>query len=99
MIYFSFSLSNPFVQHDHNIVKNTYGKITKNKSWEFCVYKQKGLLISFGISWTTKQSHAGGGIDFGIFGYSVSLDISDDRHWDYKNSRWETYDDNEPKTN
>lgn len=91
MIYFSFSLSNPFVQHDFDTLYNPYGRLTKNKSWEVCVSKQKGLIISFGINWTTKQSHAGVNVDFGIFGYWMSLDISDNRHWDYTNKKWESY--------
>lgn len=88
MIYFNFSLVNPFAQHKFDTLYDPRGKLTKNKSWEICVTKQKGLIISFGINWTTKQSHAGFDIDFGAFGYSMSLVISDDRHWDYANNCW-----------
>jgi len=90
MIYFNFSLVNPFGKNNsHRQIFTKNGGITKNKFWEICVTKQKGLIISFGINWTTKQSHAGFDIDFGAFGYSMSLVISDDRHWNYTNNCWE----------
>lgn len=90
MIYFHFSLSNPFCKLTSNrqtFTKN--GRITKNKFWEIEFDRLPRTLVSIGFSLTFKQSHSGFTVDFGLFGYWCMFQIYDSRHWDYVNNCWE----------
>ena len=90
MIYFNFSLSNPFCKPTSNrqiFIKN--GKITKNKFWEIEFEQYPRTLFSIGFSLTFRQSHSRFNFDFGLFGYWFMLEIYDNRHWNYNTDNWE----------
>ena len=90
MIYFNFSLVNPFCKdssYRRMFIKN--GGITKNKFWEIEFSRNPRTLFSIGFSLTFRQSHSGLTIEFGLLGYLFLFEISDSRHWDYVNNRWE----------
>ncbi len=46
--------------------------------------------FEFRIEW--KTDHAGVSLGLGLLGFDVGLHFYDTRHWDYKNNRWEVYD-------
>ena len=90
MIYFNFSLVNPFCKdssYRHIFIKN--GGITKNKFWEIEFSRNPRTLFSIGFSLTFKQSHAGFNFDFGLLGYLFLFEILDNRHWNYVENCWE----------
>ena len=45
--------------------------------------------FEFKIEW--KTDHAGVSLWLGILGFDVGLHFYDTRHWDYKNNKWEVY--------
>ena len=90
MIYFNFSLSNPFCKPTSNrqiFTKN--GRITKNKFWEIELGRYPRYLFSIGFSLTFRESHSGFSFDFGLFGYWFMFQFYDSRHWNYLENVWE----------
>lgn len=93
MIYFVFTLKNPFSKQEFENVFCKSGSLTKHKAWEIEAYKTKAIFdIDFNLSF--RQDHAGISIGFGLFGYTVSGQIYDTRHWNSKEGRWYVYDEN-----
>lgn len=68
-------------------------RLSKNKTFEFDLnyWKNQGTIFSFNIRWSYKGDHAGLNFDLTLFGLSLTLDIHDNRHWNYKENRWEKY--------
>ena len=73
-----------------NILYSKYGSITKNKSWEFNIYRTSSI-INVEFHWTLKGDHAGMRVMMGILGYEVELNLYDTRHWDYDTNTWKVY--------
>lgn len=91
--YFGFNIANPFSKAKSNSpIYHIFGKITKNKSWEFEINKDD-KIITINISLSFRTDHAGLNLAFGIFGYCLHFEICDNRHWDYDNNRWQIYED------
>lgn len=93
MINFSFSLISPFSNRFSSFYEKSGKTWIPHKFWEFNVYKTS-CLIDFRISYTVKDDHAGFEAFIGLFGWSVEFRFCDDRHWDYENNCWETYEEN-----
>ena len=90
MIYFVFTLKNPFSKQEFNNVFSKAGHVIGHKYWEFEVYKTKAIFdIDFNLSF--RQDHAGISLGIGLFGYTVSGKIYDNRHWNSAESRWMFY--------
>ena len=90
MIYFTFSLVNPFCKdssYRQIFIKN--GGITKNKFWEIDFSRNPRTLFSIGVILTFRQSHSGLTIEFGLLGYLFMFEILDHRHWNYLENVWE----------
>jgi len=83
------TLNNPF--YKKNKFKNLFSRyfhLYGNKYFEFELIKDNYYWFETEFSWTTKRDHAGIRISFGIFGYLISFNIYDKRHWDYNNNCW-----------
>ena len=89
MIHISFGLSNPWGNAFDNLW-NKSGMLTRHKAWEAEILQTREL-IGFEIGYTMRQDHAGLNLDLSLFGYSISFQIYDTRHWDYVLNKWETY--------
>jgi len=98
MIYFRFSIANPFAKGSAGIQKNylTYDEsISKNKafSMQFSRWSQKLDIIAISIDtmWIGND-HGGLGFTLEILGYFFDMKLYDKRHWDYEKGTWEVYD-------
>jgi hypothetical protein len=92
MINLSFSILNPYSKDFFKNIYNRSGKITKNKSWEFEIYKQDHTLFDFNIdTCIVGKDHAGINVLLGLLSYVVCAKIYDTRHWDYTNKCWEKH--------
>jgi hypothetical protein len=68
-------------------------KLSKNKTFEFDLnyWNNQGTIFSINLRLSYKGDHAGLNFDLTLFGLSLTLDIHDNRHWNYTNNRWEAY--------
>ena len=89
MIHLSFALSNPRGKPFANLW-NRSGLITKNKAWEAEILQSR-QIIGFQFGYTVRQSHAGLDLELGVFGYSISFQIYDTRHWNHITNNWDIY--------
>ena len=96
MIYFNFSIDNPFRVKD--FPQKDYieydRKITKNKCLEVQLSKWPPhtiFAIKLDTCWTG-HDHAGIKFDIEVFGYFFHIGFYDCRHWDHTNHCWEEYD-------
>jgi hypothetical protein len=81
MIHCSFRIKNPYSDRfQHAVTKN--GKITRNKSWEFNIYRT-ATVLAVSLGFTMRGDHAGPRLEIGLLGYDVEFQIYDTRHWDY----------------
>jgi hypothetical protein len=90
MINFSFGLSNPFSSRWNNIYSRST-TIGKHKAVEFEVYRDT-TIISLMFRLSARQSHGGVMLDIGLFGYTVSTQYYDTRHWNEEAGRYYNYD-------
>ena len=95
MIYLSFNISWPL--KDNSEFYNDYffktWKLTKNKYAELQITKGGDEIIGGAIRLAFREDHAGLMIDFSLFRRSIYFQIYDNRHWDYKNNCYKTYED------
>ena len=91
MIHFNFNIRHPNWWKDFKNIKWWAGETPiKHKYWEVQILKNDNLLlVHFEI--TTKQDHAGFGIELGLFGYEIHFKFYDNRHWNYEENRWMIY--------
>ena len=91
MINFSLNIRNPWYKEWSNtLFAKPYVTPFKNKFVELECYKD-GHLLSFMLSWTIRQSHAGFDFEIGLFGYNFHFNFYDNRHWNYEEGRWMIY--------
>jgi hypothetical protein len=88
MINFSFGLSNPFSSRWDNIYNRS--AVLGKKAVEFEVYRDT-TIVSIGFRWNIRQDHAGMSLDIGLFGYTVSAQFYDTRHWNEEAGRFYIY--------
>lgn len=90
MITFIFAIKNPFfksIQQFKNI-RSWHGATPfKNKYWEVEVTRA-GYLVELDLTATVRTDHAGVILAIGLFNYSITLSIYDNRHWDYDTNHW-----------
>ena len=92
MIDFSLRIKNPFSNREYTSVWEGSRKLTKNKSVEAQLDRSSVVFaIGFGLSF--RCDHAGLTVDLGLFSWDFTGQFYDNRHWDYKNNTWESYDD------
>lgn len=88
MINFSFGLNNPFSSRWDNIYNRS--AVLGKKAVEFEVYRDT-TIVSCSFRWTVRQDHAGVNLELGLFGYTVSVQFYDTRHWNDDEGRWYVY--------
>ncbi len=89
MINVSFGLRNPFSDRWDNI--HNRSKVLGKKAVEFEVYRDT-TIVSFAFRWNIRQDHAGMNLELGLFGYTVSAQYYDTRHWNEEAGRFYIYD-------
>ncbi len=90
MINFSFGLRNPFSDRWDNIYNRS--AVLGKKAVEFEVYRDT-TIVSFAFRWNIRQDHAGMNLELGLFGYTVSAQYYDTRHWNEEAGRFYNYND------
>jgi hypothetical protein len=93
MISFNFTLRNPWSNSFDNLRCRNYKTPFKHKFIEL-EFIRDCSLVSFGFSWTVRQSHAGLDLEAGLFGYGVHFNFYDSRHWNFEKKAWEIYEEN-----
>ena len=86
---FHLSLRNPWYTENFKNLFNRFGRISENKTWEFEIARYSYTFAEISFHWTTRTDHAGVELEIGLFGYSASFKIYDNRHWDRKLNTWE----------
>ena len=89
MIYFSFTIQNPWSNKFKNLFCKT-GRLTKNKFWEVGLYKD-AVLFRLRVEINFRKDHGGVDIEIGFMGYSIGVQIYDTRHWNYEKDTWVTH--------
>lgn len=96
MIKFSFNLFNPIVRtRTVHMLWWAGGSFTTNKHWEIELSCDE-LNTIVGVEIDTNfigSDHAGVNITMILFGIKLFVSMYDSRHWDYKNNKWEEYND------
>lgn len=71
-----------------------YFNLFSHKYFEFQLDKLRdsSLYFDFSMRWTKNTHHAGPSLYIEVFGFLLALDIYDNRHWNYKEERWEDCD-------
>lgn len=66
-------------------------KIAKNKYLTINTSNlaRPGSWFDFNISFSTKGDHPGFRFFFQLYKYYLEIELVDNRHWDYKNNRFE----------
>jgi hypothetical protein len=90
-MYINFSILNFFKRkYEWNKTFSYYKRLSKNKFIEVeCFYSNYHLIgiefefVPFG------KDHAGLKFKLNLFGWEIELGIYDNRHWDFKNGKWE----------
>lgn len=91
MIYLGVSITNPYSSKFENLFCKEY-LYKPYKAIEVELTKDTAL-IRFSFSWTFRSDHAGISIEFGLLGYSISVNTHDTRHWDAVTDTWAVYED------
>ena len=91
MIHFSVGLRNPFSDRWDNVYNRSAVVDKFHKAVEIEVYRDT-TIVSFAFRWTIRQDHAGMSLDLGLFGYTVSAQYYDTRHWNEEAGRFNRYD-------
>lgn len=76
-----------------------YFPLTKNKSFElqleFFNNLSHNTIIDLTFNWSINQDHAGPSFTFILYRIVfLCIQIYDNRHWDWENQKWETYENN-----
>ena len=93
MIKFWIALQNPFKCDEF---KNHWDKtipLTTNKTLELQVshYAWNWFELNLDLNWQGSD-HAGPKFEVNLFGYTTSIQIYDNRHWDHKAHDWVNHD-------
>lgn len=87
MILIRFDIRNPLVNRFKNVY-NRIGRLTKFKCWEIEVNKTSDV-VEFEFRVSTRQSHAGVFLAWGLLGWELTFSIYDRRHWNYVTDMWD----------
>lgn len=79
MFTLSIRVYNPFSKASFTSADGFVLPVTKNKTLEINLYKDRTIL-SFELALETNCDHAGFRIEFGLFGRSIEFHFYDNRH-------------------
>lgn len=90
MITFSLTVANPFKHQAFNSYWQGEYALTDHKTAELGFYKYAWNLFELEIDLRWRgRDHAGPSCELGLFGYTVRIGISDNRHWNTVTNDWE----------
>ena len=94
MIHLNFAITNPYAKDNFKNLYCRTWQLAKNKYFELqCFHEPHRLLaVTTNLIWRG-YDHAGPEIELVILGYSMSLRIYDNRHWDDVADTWIKYSD------
>ena len=81
----TFAIQNPYFESWKSFknIRHWHGSTPfKNKYWEAEVLKS-GDIVLFDFTVRTRCNHAGVTLSLGLFNYSITLTLYDNRHWDH----------------
>lgn len=89
MLGIRFNIKNPCRVKDFVNYYVAGGYLFANKSWELQLsyYNNDLFLLDIDTAWRGSD-HAGPRVEINILGYTLTVQISDTRHWDYANNHW-----------
>ena len=92
MITINFFVDNPLKSERWKNLYNKAWAITKNKTLEIQFFRNLYYIFSLHLDlcWSGKD-HAGPCFEINILGLEFSIQLHDNRHWDYTNNCWENY--------
>ncbi len=61
---------------------------TKTFEWQLAHWSNWNFFRHH-LNWTRKRDHAGVEWEVEILGLTLTLNLQDNRHWDYEHDRWE----------
>lgn len=88
MINFNFKISNLWSKNKFNTVFSKSWSISKNKNLEVELIKHGNILLLISFNLSSNIDHAGVMVELGLFGYYITLDLRDKRHWSYTYDGW-----------
>ncbi len=89
MIYLNLTIRNPFSDRFSNVYA-TGGKLSKNKAWEFQIYRSD-TVVELETKFSIREDHAGFKLGLGLFSWTMDLQVYDTRHWNYDTKTWQVY--------
>lgn len=70
--------------------KTGFISLSENKTLEWQLARWSNWnFFRHHLNWTRKQDHAGIDWEFEILGLTLTLNLHDNRHWDYEKDGWE----------
>lgn len=96
MINFYLGIQNPFwKQRMNSWFKNFFClelAVSRNKTLEINLVRHFYWLFSVTVDGRWKgEDHAGPELELNLLGFQLSINLRDNRHWDYDQDCWETY--------
>lgn len=92
MLHLILEIANPWAKESFDSVFERSGTISKNKFWEFQIYRYNQTLACVSLIFNPRRKdHGGLEMEIGIFKYTINFKIIDSRHWDYTNDCWEKH--------
>jgi hypothetical protein len=97
MIQFYLEIKNPFFKTSMNEWQRVYFEfaknVTKNKTFDMSISRHAYYLFSVNLNLDWRgNDHAGPKLQICLFGYSLHVNLSDNRHWNDEENRWVNYD-------
>lgn len=86
MILIRLDIRNPLVNRFKTVFSRK-GPLLGNKKWEIEVNKTSDV-VEFEFRVSTRQSHAGVFLAWGLLGWELTFSVYDQRHWDYVTETW-----------
>jgi hypothetical protein len=90
LIFLSFALINPFSTRFSSVYCKSGKTLMPHKFWEFGIYKTNAIIRCI-LEFTTRQDHAGFGVELDLLGWGIEFKVYDNRHWDDEKECWEVY--------
>ena len=89
MIRIDASIRNPFKHKPFKNIWTRAWKVSKNKTLEVQIYRYGYNLAELTVdTYWQGEDHAGPRFDLGIFGWYFTVNLHDNRHWDFVKGCW-----------
>lgn len=92
MIQLQLVLHNPWSRGHWRSIWTKHRRLSTHKTFEIQLYRFSSEFLGFRLdtSWRGRD-HAGPQLELIVCGYTLSMQICDNRHWDYDHGRWMIY--------